>query len=590
MVSPLLESLLNDNDENNRRIPLMPRFIARWTVAAAAAGLMTLPAAALAQSTGSSQPPSQPPASQSATASSADQSATPADHVREAKQALDNIPKSSIPSADRAKFAQLRTHLNKLEKDVAAESPSAKPRAKSGAPQWATEMAAIDKLVTELAGPESSSTPGATGTTGTASSAPAAKPGQLDEQARTGLNQVRQHITALAAEMSGTASPAPSAQNQATGSSAASNPDAMGTRPSSASQSASSNPAQSSSTQSAASGSQTTTPPAPTGTQSSVTQPPASSSQTPASASQTPASTSTPLGDQPAAGQANEAAAKQHLTEARDSLAALTKMPEASKLQGDARSNVSQLISDFNELITTQLNWRDSDQKVEADVTKLLGSENGDANPAAPSAPAAAAGTMGSASGTATGTTGSATPPPAAAGQQPSGAAANAQLDPAIRAKLVEFRSHLKDFEQAAGGSSASSTSPAAPSSAPAAASAASSAMNPAVSTGSTSNPANPAASSATSSAAGTAGATGTTGAAAPQPTGTTGTTPAPASAASEASATTNSLANRTEIQRHLDAIQSLLTQAKDGKLDKAQTDQLKSEVEQLRQLLGQSK
>lgn len=561
----------------------MPRFIAHWTIAAAAAGLMTLPAAAFAQTTGSSQPPSQPPASQSAAAPGADQNATPADHVRQAKQALDNIPKSSIPSADRAKFAQLRTHLNKLERDVAAESPSAKATAKSGAPQWAGEMAAIDKIVSELAGPEDSSSPSATGTTGSAASASSTKPTQLDEQARAGLKEIRRHITALAAEMSGTASPASAAQNQATGSTAGASADTMGTPPSSSSQAASSNPTQSStstqstssSTQSSATGSQSTTPPAQSGTQSSVTQPPASGQ---ASSSQTPASAA-PQGDQ--AGQPNEAAAKQHLTEARDSLSAVTKMPEASKLQGEARTNVSQLISDFNELITTQLNWRDSDQKVEADLDKLLGPDNG----AAPAAPAATAGTTGTANSSATGTTGTSNPPATAAGQPPSAPSANAQLDPAIRAKLVEFRSHLKEFEQAAGGANPSAASPA--SANPSSAASSSSAMNPAVSTGSTSNPSNPATSGAAASAgtSGTAGATGTTGATPPQPTGTTGSA-APASA----SATANSLANRTEIERHLDAIQSLLDQAKSGKLDKAQTDQLKSEVQQLRQLLGQSK
>ena len=43
------------------------------------------------------------------------------------------------------------------------------------------------------------------------------------------------------------------------------------------------------------------------------------------------------------------AAAKQHLSEARDTLSQLTSMPEAAKLQGDARTQVSQLISSFND-------------------------------------------------------------------------------------------------------------------------------------------------------------------------------------------------------------------------------------------------
>ena len=58
---------------------------------------------------------------------------------------------------------------------------------------------------------------------------------------------------------------------------------------------------------------------------------------------------------QPAtAGQVDATAAKKHLSEARDALSQMTSMPEAAKLQGDTRTQVSQLIANFNELITTQ--------------------------------------------------------------------------------------------------------------------------------------------------------------------------------------------------------------------------------------------
>lgn len=576
----------------------MTRFITHWTLAAAAAGLMTLPAAALAQTTSSSQPPAQPAASQTAAASARDQSATqsvtPADHVREAKQALDSIPKSSIPSADRAKVAQLKTHLDKLGRDVANQSAaSAQPSAKAGSAAWATDAAAIDKLVGELERPESAAV-APTGTTGSAS-ATSAQTAKLDDQAVAALDQVRQHVTAIASEMSGTA-PSAANQNQATASSSTSSPDTMATPPSSASAASSAapassaspassaNPTQSTTTpQSPATGSQTSTPPAPTGTQSSVTQPPAGASQQSASAAAQPA------GQQPAGDQANESAAKQHLTEARDTLSSITTMPEAAKLQGSARTDVSQLISDFNELITTQVNWRDSDQKVEADLTKLLGSQNG------------TTGTTGNAAASATGTTGTSNPPPPVAGQ-PEAATGNPQVEPAIRAKLVEFRAHLNEFEQAAGGAG-SATSPeanaASPAASPSSAAMPSSTASPsnpsapsnpasAANPSSSMNPTNPATSSAASAAAsGTAGATGTTGSTAPSATGTTGTTPA-ASASDAGNAT--SLANHTEVERHLAAIQNLLSQAKDGKLDKSQTDQLKSEIAQLQQLLGGSK
>ena len=55
-----------------------------------------------------------------------------------------------------------------------------------------------------------------------------------------------------------------------------------------------------------------------------------------------------------------------------------------------------------------------------------------------------------------------------------SGATAAVALDPAVRAKLVEFRGHLKEFERAAGGTTAG-------------------AMAPSLATDATANPANPA-------------------------------------------------------------------------------------------------
>src|SRR5260221_12110441 len=76
------------------------------------------------------------------------------------------------------------------------------------------------------------------------------------------------------------------------------------------------------------------------------------------------------------------AAAKQHLTEARDTLSQLTAMPEAARLQGDARTQVSQIISSFNELISTQSDWRSAYAKGDAGLPPLLGPESPDATPA----------------------------------------------------------------------------------------------------------------------------------------------------------------------------------------------------------------
>src|SRR6266851_1582079 len=96
---------------------------------------------------------------------------------------------------------------------------------------------------------------------------------------------------------------------------------------------------------------------------------------------------------QPQDKKVDAAAAKQHLSEARDTLSQLTATPEAARLQGDARTQVSQLISNFNDLITTQSDWRSAYAKVDANLTALLGPAN-PANPANP-APLATAGAKG---------------------------------------------------------------------------------------------------------------------------------------------------------------------------------------------------
>src|SRR5260221_2284021 len=75
------------------------------------------------------------------------------------------------------------------------------------------------------------------------------------------------------------------------------------------------------------------------------------------------------------------AAAKEHLTAARDTLSQLTAMPEAARLQGDARNQVSQIISDFNALISTQSDWRSAYAKGGAGLPPLLGPESPDATP-----------------------------------------------------------------------------------------------------------------------------------------------------------------------------------------------------------------
>lgn len=209
-------------------------------------------------------------------------------------------------------------------------------------------------------------------------------------------------------------------------------------------------------------------------------------------------------------------AAKQHLTDARDTLSQLTAMPEAARLQGDTRAQVSQLISNFNELITTQSDWKAAYGKLDATLSTLLG-------PSAPDPATAASGVAG-----ATGTSGTTT----------------AQLDPAVRGKLVEFRTHLKAFEKAV-----------------------------------TAAPATSAATSTSTSASATT---------APPPAATS--TP-PASAAPPAmvpadQAKMTEQVNRAEAGVHLDAISAVLDQAQAGTLTKEQTAELRKHVESLRALL----
>jgi hypothetical protein len=221
-------------------------------------------------------------------------------------------------------------------------------------------------------------------------------------------------------------------------------------------------------------------------------------------------------------------AAKAHLSQARDTLSKLTSLPEAAKLEGDARTQVSQLISNFNELITTQADWRAAYTKVDATLTTLLG-------PAAPDQAPAASGVTG-----AVGTSGSTA----------------IQLDPAIKGKLAEFRAHLKDFERAAGGGAG--------------------AMAPSAATDATSNPANPA--SATSPAANPP---------APANPATPMITSSPSTAMSSPDqAKAAEPAANADAAKHLDAISAILDSSKTGALTRAQTTELKKHVDELRQLL----
>jgi len=226
---------------------------------------------------------------------------------------------------------------------------------------------------------------------------------------------------------------------------------------------------------------------------------------------------------QPPSAQADATSARDHLTKARDTLSALTSMPEAAKLQGESRTQVAQLISNFNALITSQGDWRSAYDKVSQNLTALLG--------------------------------------PDAAADQPVGTSGSASVDPAIRAKLAEFRTELKAFESASGAAPASG------------------AMPPSAPTPATSNPANPASPSnpaMTSNPPGAAGVSASSPTAAMDP-----------SDRAKATADVNAAASG-DAQKELDAISSILSASKTGALTKAQTTELKAHVAALRSLLAQ--
>ena len=380
----------------------MKRSTGKWVITVMAAALMAAPAAA---QTAPPQPPTSTQPAASAPSTTPNQSAD--EHLRAASAALNDVQIANLSARAKTQVNELKRRVTALEragssKASATGQAQSAGRAAASRVNWGTEVAAMDKILTQLLGAEAPATGTATTTTaptGTSGST-RAKPsttGALDDASRAKLTEFRTHLTAYAAAMGGgstaaSSSPEPKAQTSTT-------------EP----------PATSASTTSTSTSTTTAQPPA---TSTTTTQPPATSTQPTTAAS----------------AQADTEAARKHLTEARNTLNALTQLPAAAQLAGEARTQVSQLISNFNELITTQSNWRDTYAKVNANMTALLGPDT--------SAAAAAVGTTG-ATGT-TGTTGT----------------TGITLDPTVREKLTELRKHLVEFERASGGGAPASTSP----------------------------------------------------------------------------------------------------------------------------------
>ncbi len=350
---------------------------ATWKAIAAAGALMLMPLVGSAQTPPATQPPpAAQPATQPPPLPPAPAQGAALEHLGQAKVSLNGVATAALPTRARAQVAELKRRLSALERSMAAnDSASAtgqakrSPRATSGARSsvnWQTEVAAMDKILTSLLDGQP------TGTTG----APPSRPSTavtFDDATRARLTEFRTHLTAYATAMA---------------------------KP-------------------------TMIEPAPpsTSTAEPPTQPPATPPTTvPPTVPPTAPPAAPPAEPAPQA-KPDPEAARRHLTEARNSLSQMTQLPAAAQLTGDARTQVSQLITNFNELIAVQGDWRPVYAKVSANLTALIGPEPAAADPSVPSPTAGAVGTSGS----------------------------GMNLDPTIRAKLVEIRKQLADFERAAG-------------------------------------------------------------------------------------------------------------------------------------------
>ena len=414
----------------------MKRSIARWTTAVAATALLTVPAAGGAQTegrspaTGAASAPTTGDRQTSGTESGGETGtpASPQEHLRRAGAALNDIPAASLTGTTQAQVAEMRRHISTLEASAAG-----------GASQSHTEkVAEIDWILTELLGAQSTTgaaprpagVAGAVGTSGGAT---------LDDTARMKLQEVRRHVTAYVGAKSSTdAGATPSAD------AAASSPTSASAPPSAGSATADTSPRDPT--------------PSPTGTSPTATPQTAAPAQPATAGTSETATGHTGAADarQQPGGDPNAEAVKRHLTAARDALSQIAQLPSAAQLTGDTRVQVSQLISNFNELITTSSQWRASYAKVDANVEALLGPAGMASAASAPSS-GAAVGTSGTADPTGTSGTADATGTAGTTGAP--GASSGNGIPADIRGKLVEFRTHLKEFEKAAGGGASTSPS-----------------------------------------------------------------------------------------------------------------------------------
>ena len=419
----------------------------RWTSTWAAlvvAGFLVVPGSGFAQT------PAAPTAPATTTQDKAEQG-TPQEHLERADAALKSISPTASSGKAKSQISELKKRVNALQK-LTANNPSGAAAAPTGAKtekadakgasKWAAEAAAADKILGELladtsaTGAASATTPigsNPTGTTGTSPSKATAAV-TLDEETRAKLTTARASLTAFAAAMSGSVPPPPATTSPSAQPAAASTASTAAATPTA-------EPATPASPTTPPPTTQPATPPAaPASSPQPTTQPPTQPAE-PATPAQ-PLATTTQAPTDPAAAPLKPDAdgAKRALTAARDSLGEVTKLPAAQQLSGEMRTQLTQLIANFNELITTNTEWKASYAKVDANLTALMGAQTADESTTAPAAATAGA----------TGTAGAAT---SAAGAVGTSGTTTTTLDPGVKAKLTEFRAHLKEFEKAANGS-----------------------------------------------------------------------------------------------------------------------------------------
>lgn len=374
----------------------MKRMTSTWTTTIAAAALLALPLAGHAQTEQTTSPPqSSAPQSSEGSDSGTKQRRLAQEHLRKADAALSGLPAASLPGDAQASVAELKRRISTLQqsdaaaRDAAVEQAPVALGASSAAPddRRRTALAAIERTLTELLGAEgatgAAAAPGgaAVGTTDTAAA-------PMDDAARTTLQQVRTHITAYAAAMGSV-----DRAHETAGAPSPSSSSSSSSPPSAASATASTSP----------------TDPTPTPTGTSPTDMP----QTPA-----PSDEATDRRQGTSTG-VREESVRRHLTAARNTLSQVTQLPAAAQLSGDTRTQVSQVITSFNGLITANTAWRGSLDKVKSALERLLSEEPGAAGARAETA-------------------------------EPVGTTGATPLDPQIREKLIEFRTHLEAFEKAA--------------------------------------------------------------------------------------------------------------------------------------------